>query len=271
MGWRSGHLLAFVAWLFSACATPAETTAARLRDARFVLLGEVHDNPQHHRERAALLSALLADGRPAQVLFEQMPRGTASAIASAPRDAESVATAGRLDRKAWRWPLHQPLLDAALAGDATIAGANLERDDVRAVMRGGMQAVAPELRALLAEDRWTPAQQAVLERSIDAGHCGLLPRERWPAMALAQRARDAAMARAMLDAKGAERVVLIAGNGHVRADVGVPHYLRVAGVPADRIATVGYIEDGDEAPAGFDFVRRSPPAARPDPCEALRR
>jgi uncharacterized iron-regulated protein len=42
--------------------------AERLRSARYVLLGEIHDDAQHHRLRAALLRALLADGRPTVLL-----------------------------------------------------------------------------------------------------------------------------------------------------------------------------------------------------------
>jgi uncharacterized iron-regulated protein len=270
---RFGRLLApclaTLAFLVSACAAPAETD--RLRGARYVLLGEVHDNPAHHRERAELLRDLLADGRPTRVLFEQMPRGTEAAIAAAARDAESVVDAGRLDRRGWRWPLHRPLVDAALAGGATITGANLERGDARAVMRDGAAALPPDLQALLALP-WSAEQQSRLERTIDEGHCGLLPRDSWPAMALAQRARDAAMARSMLQVPAPERVVLIAGNGHVREDIGVPHYLRGAGVPERDIAAVAFLEDGDTAdPGRFDLVRRSPPAPRADPCETLRR
>jgi uncharacterized iron-regulated protein len=267
---RFGSLLAIAACLTWACATPADSVA-RVRDARYVLLGEVHDNPEHHRARAELLRGLLSDGRPTRVLFEQMPLGTDAAIAAAPRNAESVADAGRLDRRAWQWPLHRPLVEAALSGRSTVAGANLERDVARAVMRDGANVLPGDVQALLALP-WTPQQQALLERTIDDGHCGMLPRERWPAMALAQRARDAAMARAMLDAPAGERVVLIAGNGHVRSDIGVPHYLRAAGVPDRGIAAVAYLEEGDDTqPGRFDLVRRTPRAERADPCQALRR
>jgi uncharacterized iron-regulated protein len=265
---RPGLLLAIAASLLWACATPAETLA-RVRGARYVLLGEVHDNPEHHRQRAQLLRQLLSDGRPTRVLFEQMPRGSDAAIGAAPRDAEAVADAGRLDRQGWRWPLHRPLFDAALDGGARVAGANLERDAARAVVRDGATSLPADVQALMALP-WTPAQQALLERTIDAGHCGLLPRERWPAMALAQRARDAAMARTMLDAPAGERVVLIAGNGHVREDIGVPHYLRGAGVPDGAIASVAYLEKGDEDAGRFDIVRRTARAPRADPCQALR-
>jgi uncharacterized iron-regulated protein len=251
--------------LTSACASVPEPP--KLRDARYVLLGEVHDNPRHHAERAALLRELLADGRPTRVVFEQMARDRAAAIAAAPRDADAVADAGALDRRGWRWPLHRPVVKAAIDGSATIVGGNLTRDEVRAIVREGLPAVPTELGTRL--DGWSTAQEATLDAAIDAGHCGQLPPERRPALALAQRARDAAMAQAMLAAPPGERVVLIAGNGHVREDLGVPHYLRAAGVAPERIITIAWVEDGDDEPGGFDLVRRTPRIEREDPCAAL--
>ena len=109
-----------------------------------------------------------------------------------------------------------------------------------------------------------------MRESIDAGHCRALPQSQHAPMALAQRARDAAFAQAMLRAPAGTRVVLIAGNGHVRSDIGVPHYLRAAGVERARIAAIGFIEPGDDAVA-YDISRVTPAAPRDDPCKAFRR
>ena len=264
--------------LLGACAGPGSDPAGRtLSEARFVLLGEVHDNPLQHQARAALLRRLLADGRPTRVVFEAIDRGrdgaiAAAAAAAAPDDdarAEAVAGAGQLDRAAWRWPLHKPVIAAALAGGARVVGGNLPRIEARAIVRGGVEAAPPDLRQRLAATPWSAAQRAALEALIDRGHCGMLPSAMWPAMALAQRARDAALADAMLGAAASERAVLIAGNGHVRSDLGVPSVLRGAGVPAHEIVAVVYLEEGDEAvPA--DRVLRTPATARSDPCAPLR-
>ena len=260
------------ATLLVGCALPGAGVPNALRSAHFILLGEVHDNAEHHRARAQLLHELLADGRTTRVLFEQMSIGTEAAIAEAPRNAEAVASAGRLDRKAWQWPLHKPLFEAALAAGATLGGASLERDAVRAVMREGASAAPTAFRPWLLDTRWTATQQATQELFIEHGHCGLLPRSQWQPMVMGQRARDAAMASAMLAAPHGERVVLLAGNGHVRRDVGVPYYLEGAGVPARDVASVGYTERGDDDPthAAFDIVFTLPAASRTDPCAPLR-
>lgn len=260
-----------LALALAACAGVAPSVEA-LRDARFILLGEVHDNAEQHRQRAALLRGLLADGRPTIVVFEQMARAQDAAIAAAPRDADAVASAGRLDREAWRWPLHKPLIEAALAGAATVRGGDLGRDEVRAIVRGGIDAAPADLRATLAGDAsWSATQERSLQSMIEAGHCNALPPDRLAPMALAQRARDAALAQAMLRAPAATRVVLIAGNGHVRRDIGVPHYLRASGVMPAQIVAVGFTEQGDEDSAPYDTRQMTARAERTDPCAAFKR
>jgi hypothetical protein len=73
--------------------------------------------------------------------------------------------------------------------------------------------------------------------------------------------------------------VLIAGNGHVRLDQGVPLYLP----PNAALASVGFLETrpGEKDPRGYargrngepsyDYVWFTSPQARPDPCEAMRK
>jgi len=271
---KQAFLLALIT-VTGCAASPPEPTAAdlqRLHEARFVLLGEVHDNAEQHRQRAALLSRLLADGRPTTVVFEQMERTQDAALAEAPRDAEALATAGRLDRKAWQWPLHRPILEAAVAGNAELRGGNLPVAEVRAIVKDGLAAAPADLRPALATPAWTPAAEAELEQDIDQGHCHALPQSMWARMALAQRARDAAMADAMLQAQ-TPRVVLIAGNGHVRRDRGAAFYLRQAGVADRDIISVGYLEQDEPTgteDTGFDIVHRTPAAEREDPCAAFK-
>ena len=263
--------------------------AGRLQSADHVLLGEVHDNPAHHRLRAALLRALLADGRPTWVVFEQIDRQHNAAVAAAPRDTEALVSAGQLNQKGWGWPLHRPLFDAALAGGATVVGGNLSRAEASRVVRGGVAQVpvdlqrwlaAPSIRGAAPPTPWTAAQDAELRHQVDVGHCGALPPDMIVPMALAQRARDAALAQAMLQAPPGVRVVLIAGNGHVRRDTGVPHYLATQipaedlAAPGGRIVSLGVLErasDGSTAMDGpYDEVWFTARAERPDPCAGFR-
>ena len=256
------------------------TLSQRLRGARHVLLGEIHDDAVQHRLRAAVLQALLADGRPSWVVFEQIDREHNAAVALAPRDTEAIVTAGQLDRRAWAWPLHRPLFDAALAAGATVVGGNLSRAEASRVVSGGVAQAPVALQRWLAPPGatsatsplvWTLAQDAVLRREVDAGHCGALPAAMIGPMTLAQRARDAALAEAMAAAPPGARVVLIAGNGHVRRDIGVPHYLSAQ---AGGLVSIGFFERGRDGSlltdGPYDEAWFTAPVDRPDPCASFR-
>src|SRR5690606_17942730 len=94
---------------------------------------------------------------------------------------------------------------------------------------------------------------------IREGHCGLLPEGAVGAMADAQRTRDARLARAVADARARTGlpVVLLAGNGHLRRDIGVPRYLEALR-PSDRIVSVALLEGEDALqPEPFDRVLRT--------------
>jgi uncharacterized iron-regulated protein len=278
----------------------------RVRGARYVLLGELHDNALHHQLRAVLLRLLLSDGVPTTVVFEQIDRQHSTALQGAAEraladaalhgsavDVEPVIDAGQFARKGWGWPLHRPLFVAALGSGARLAGGNLSRAEATAVVRGGIDAAPADVRGLLDSadssptgTGWTSQQQAALLHEVDVGHCGALPAPMLAPMALAQRARDATLALAMVDAMkrlpADARVVLVAGNGHLRRDFGVPHYLRVLaardaepGATAPRVVGIAFMERSDDGtPDGADGTQDevwfTPRAARADPCASFK-
>jgi len=245
----------------------------------------VHDNPDHHRLQLELLEALVRDGRRPAVALEQFDRDHQAALdrarAAAPRDAGRVADAGQFDRRGWQWPFYEPIVALALREDLPLVAANLSRRDALAVVERGYAALgdgAAERLGLAGPP--DPAQVASIEAAVRDGHCGKLPERVVPGMAAAQRARDAVMADALL-ARGSGGAVLIAGNGHVRRDLGVPGYLAVR-APERGVLAVGIVEvaaglDHPEAyvaPAAgaapqFDWAVFTPRTDRPDPCEAF--
>lgn len=250
--------------------------------APYRLLGELHDNPHHHAARARLIAALAARGVRPAVAMEQFVRDHDDALQAAQRaggDAEGLADAGRLDRKGWAWPLHKPIVDAAVAAGLPVRATNLPRTALRGDLQARVDAVPGEPWARrLRESTWTEAQAQRLHAKIVDGHCGKLPDRAIPGIALAQRARDAAMAQALLDSATADGAILIAGNGHVRRDLGVPAYVD-PGVP---MVSVGFVEDDDLAPAtagpapsplaagsGYDYVWITDGVARDDPCVSI--
>lgn len=249
---------------------------ARLRAARYRLLGEVHDHPAHHALRAGLLARLA----PAEVFFEQFDREHDAALREAQRgsaDADALAKAGRIEQN-WRWPLHRPLVEAALAARMPVRAANLPTADTRRIAKAGvLEAEDAPLMEVLARAQWSEAREREMRTAIIDGHCGMLPARAAPGMALAQRARDAAMAQAL--SGSGEPVVLLAGNGHVRRDLGVPAYLPRGAA----VLSLGVLETrpgeadprtyalGADGGAAYDVIWFTAPQPRPDPCEALRK
>lgn len=248
----------------------------RMRAARYVLLGEAHDNPAHHALRARLIGAL-APGT--DVYFEQFDRPRDAALREAQHagaNADALERAGRMD-PGWRWPLYRPLVEAALAAKHPVRAANLPNADARRIAAAGaLGSGDAALADALAHSGWSDALEGALRAEILESHCHALPARAAPAMALAQRARDAAMALALAAAPG--DAALLAGNGHVRRDLGVPRYLP-QGSAVLSVAFLEVLEDesdprayarGEADTPAYDFVWFTNRQPRADPCEAFK-
>ncbi len=160
-----------------------------------------------------------------------------------------------------------------------IAAGNLAQSDVKALVKQGIGALPPERVHELRLDQPLPAAlQAPLIDELRASHCGQLPEALLGPMALAQRARDAQLAKALLRAGGTDGAVLIAGGGHVRLDRAVPRYLALDAAGTDVVAVSLREVRHDAADAAsyaadegpFDYVWLTPRASDEDPCAAFK-
>ena len=260
-----------------AAAADVERAVAR---ADVALLGETHDNPEHHPIQLRLLRAAVAAGRRPAVGFEQIDaewQGEVDAAIGRGTTAASLAAAGHVDR-GWSWPLYEPIAAFALGARLPIVALGFSRERARRVVAEGFAALGPGEPARLAlESRWNALRNARLRREIVEGHCG----EDSPIvdkLVLAQRARDAVMADRIL-AHANTGIVAIVGRGHARADLAIPLYI-AARSRGTRVACIGIAETRpramrpedypETAPGRFDFVWFTPAASRPDPCEGFR-
>ena len=261
--------------------------------APFILLGEVHDNAGHHRFRAALIDALARRGgnrsaRPALV-FEQIRADKQAVLrdfaASGGGSAEALMT--RLEWEKSGWPaaaLFKPLFVAALARGLSITAGDVPRARMREIVRSGAAILPAEERTALHLDTplAKPLRDALLDE-LEEGHCKLVARERLTGMVLAQRLRDAHLARALVAARqGGAQAILLAGNGHIRRDRAVPWYLarmqpdarivivQLAEVASGRSEASDYVPRQPDGSPAVDFVVFTPRTTRPDPCVALR-
>jgi uncharacterized iron-regulated protein len=270
-----------------------------IRSGGIVLLGEVHDNPEHHAVRGDILRPRLAGPAPAgglrpAALFEhirtsqqaQLDAFHAEAARSGrPGDAADLLRALEWERSGWpSGSVFRPLFQAALGAGLPILPAGTERERMRRLMRGDRSdATKEELARIGMAERMPAAFVDALGAELEASHCGAVPAAAFGAMSLAQRYADAHMAEALVAAaRGHGGAFLLAGNGHVRTDRGVPWYVRQM-APGLKVVAVmlvevaegkehraAYVPRAPDGTAAADYVLFTPRHDRPDPCEKMR-
>jgi uncharacterized iron-regulated protein len=262
----------------------APTLVRRLVESRFVLLGEKHDNPDHHRLQAWLLQKLIETGRRPAVGFEMLTLDDEPAItayvAAHPQDATGLGQAVGWQRRGWPdWAWYQPIADITLRQGLALVATDLPPSLVRDISSRGLAALDPSQISRLGLDRpLSSDNMAKLTQEIRRAHCGFIPDARVEAIVSAQRARDAHIAQRLAAVAGEDGAILIAGVGHVRRDYGVPLYLRHQ-APGGSVTTVAFIEvdshDKDvsayagrfhQATMPFDYVWFTPRVDDEDPC-----
>lgn len=253
-----------------------------LADVDFVLLGESHDNLRHHAIQTELIEVLVRRQGTVSVSFEMIDTRQGEVIENQSFDSaaaliESLEPGGA----GWQYETYYTeLFDAVIEADVTIRPGNLDRQALMNKVRGS-ESLDTDIEKLL--DQVTPDEKS-LRDEIAASHCHLLDEDMITPMVKAQRIRDAFMTLSLVRADADIRV-LVAGNGHVRTDRGVPLYLRQWHSPGEqpRILTVTPLEvrEGARHPRQynsdwgtdalpFDYVWFTPRAKRKDPCEEMK-
>ncbi|TXH95449.1 MAG: hypothetical protein E6Q73_14825 [Pseudorhodobacter sp.] len=261
--------------LLLALATPAcagEIAPIALDDpitfagANVVALGEIHDNPTHHTHQARAVAAL----RPKALVFEMLTAEQAAAMPQPLPDAATLAAALQWDAQGWPdFALYYPIF--AAAPTARVYGAGIPRDMARKTFDTGIAAqFGPEAKAYGLTTPLAPADQSAREAEQSEAHCNALPPELLPGMVAVQRLRDAALARAVVQALAdtGGPVAVITGNGHARRDQGLAVPLaRVA--PDARLLSLAQFEEAAPETPPYDLWLTTPAAPRPDPCLAF--
>lgn len=258
-------LIAF--WAAPLWAAPlSQDLLSRMATADVVILGEVHDNPDHHENQRRVLSEL----QPKAVVWEMLTAIEAgridSAIVREPAKLEKV-----LEWAQSGWPsfaMYYPIF--AAAPEARIYGGEVPRAAALSVMRAGPAVAFGADAARYGLNIDLPAdEEAEREELQFEAHCGAIPQDKLAAMVGIQRLRDAVLAREIITAINdtGGPVVVITGNGHARRDWGIPVYLdRVQ--PGLDVFVLGQSEDG-QISGVFDAVLDSPAAQREDTCKAF--
>ncbi|WP_404378994.1 ChaN family lipoprotein [Caenispirillum salinarum] len=272
----------------------AEDVLSRATDARYLILGERHDNPDHHDLQAWATEQVVERGRRPAIVYEMFEADEQDEIdaflAGGPADAAGLGEAVDWAESGWpAWEHYRPMADTAVAHGLPVLAGNLARDTIRDIARQGLDTLPDDQvnrLGLLEPD--TPAILAAMTRDVDEGHCNLMPEEAIAPMVTVQRARDARMAAAMiqgLEAEGTDQAILITGNGHARTDRGVPLRLRQMDIAAGDVLVIAPMEvregmtkvadyakawGGESRNAPFDILYFTPRLDMVDHCEELR-
>lgn len=262
------------------------TTRVRLSD--MVLVGETHDNPDHHRLEARLVEAFAAGHEAPAVVFEMLDRDRQPAVDASlsahPGDVDALANAVDWASSGWpSWALYRPVFQAAVAARGTLLAAGIDRAAAMRIAKDGVAVFDPNLDGMFGlHDPLPPGVQDTVRDEIREAHCGLLPEGMLDSMVTVQRVRDALLAERLHDGsiKG-HGALLVAGAGHVRRDWGVPAQLTRAyqarplaiallEVRAKIATPDGYAEDFHAPSLPFDFVWFTPRGNDVDHCAELR-
>ncbi|NVM75011.1 putative iron-regulated protein [Duganella sp. SG902] len=263
--------------LLAGCASggkPAGTLSTGLLEAdnpQVLLLGEVHDNAEGHKLRYELLRQRVEAGWRPVLVMEQFDRENQDLLTKAQKgclDAQCVIRVAGGAR--WDWQLYYPVIQLALDHQLALVAGNLSRADASRVVRDGVaSSFDPQSVKEYKLDQPLPAAVVgAQQQEIMAGHCNMLPEMMAGGMVNAQVARDVWMARIIRDQLPRD-VVLIAGNGHVRKDIGVGYWLRQV-APALKVRSVGFIEGGGNG-GRYDSIQTVAPQTRDDPCKQVKK
>ena len=213
---NTGHSLTF------------DEVLAKMKETRVVMVGEQHDQPAHHELERRVVAALAHGDPKIDVGLEMLTWNTQPALDrynSGEIDVDAMATA--VDWKTvWGFPfdLYRPIFVDGHDAGAKFLALNAPRDLVRAVRKKGVRGLdQTELKELPDLDLGDAEHRAWFRGIFSEGGHPSSDTD-IDSFYVAQVVWDEAMAQTAARAldSGAEKVVVIAGMGHVARGRGVP-------------------------------------------------
>jgi len=259
-----------------------EQLLGELTAASYLLLGEKHDNPDHHFLQQAVLDYFLQDQTVSGVAFEMMDSTAQESLDNIQsQDSMSLTDLKNYlewDEEGWEWEFYGTMINAVYQANISLAAANISTATMQQVYA---EASLAEIAGVL-----DAAAMEQLDVDIDESHCGMLPESQFPAMVRVQQSRDYSMAQALSSAAaGSDKAaLLVAGNFHIRQDLGVPNYLLASNssLSREQIIALSFMEvdPGASDPAeylqqfgdvkAFDYLWFTPAISDEDYCASMR-
>lgn len=241
----------------------AQELLTRLTKPQQLIIGEQHDNADHHAAQLWLLQALGEQRPQGSLLLEMLTPDQQPKVDQVrpPATPPSDLPGALAWQDGWDWNLYGPIVRFALKQPFPLLAGNLDNSEIRAFYRqrrglNGVRSNAASVKATLLEQ-------------ISDSHCGLLPQSQMPSMLAVQQQRDRRMAERLMAAP--TPALLLAGAWHARKDVGVPlHVLDLGAAQAPMVLMLA--EQGAEVTAAMaDYVWYTPATPAQDYCAQMRK
>jgi len=255
------------------------TLIDRINKSNVLLLGEVHDNTQHHELQEKLLQARIDSGAKPALMMEQFDAASQPILDQAQAGVMSDDVLNNVTAliKFSDWQMYSPLVAIAVNNRLHIIAANVPNQYLQPVIWKGYAAYDQnELNRLKVEEVWNDKRQRYLAANMGGAHCGRLRDDLRAGLSRSQRLRDALMADSAISSIP-HGVVGIVGSSHARRDIGLPLYF-AARDPSAIVYSIGFTEvsngrtdpraytDSATGEAPFDVVWFTPRMDRKDPC-----
>ena len=236
--------------------------AARLADARLVLVGEMHRSVESHRVELAVIRSLVEAGRHVTIALEMFPYPAQPSLdawnAGEWSEDEFVARSHWYDAWGYNWRYYRAIFEYARAHHLRVVAANAPHDLVTAVRRQGLsslptgQAAHLPPRIDVESDDYLTFFKASFDED-DSLHGGM-PEAALKGMLAAQCTWDGAMAwnatRALDAGDAAAVVVLLVGSGHVAYGLGIERQARLwSAQPVASVIAVPLADEDGPIPA----------------------
>ncbi len=186
-----------------------EVLVSEIAKSDWVLLGENHENEEHHDIEQNLIEAISDAGRLGNVALE-MANQDQQKLLDEQLNNPNVTEVDLNWSRGWPWDWYGELVKTALEKAQRVIATDLTRDQqMQAYMDSEIELPTGPYREFM---------DAILYES----HCGKLPKSQLSNMLRVQIARDKGMHSALINNSTNKLDVFIAGTMHTRYDTGIP-------------------------------------------------
>lgn len=217
----------------------------QLRQYDYILLGEVHENADHHILQARLLESLSESNSKPAVVMEMLEKESWANQPITWSDYVEAINQAKLLNEGWSWDLYAPIFQVIAKHKLELFAGNISSEALHAKIKK-----SGNIESKKVINKYSVTQNALenLKHDIVESHCGYADPEFVNFMVQAQLQRDYVLTTSLINIQAP--VVLIAGAGHVRNNYAVPMQLM------NKFTRISYIS--------ISFIQVNPSSYKPE-------